>query len=101
MLLTFKSKAAADILMYQDHAQPILDLLHKDSQRGIITAAESGAAIAALEAAIAAAPAGKDDDDSGDGSPKPVSVSLAARMHQLLEMLRAAHRGGHDVVWGV
>ncbi len=53
MLVTFKSKNATDVMMYAEHAKPILDLLHKDIQRGVITAAETGPAIAALEAAIA------------------------------------------------
>ena len=39
MLVTFKSKAAAEVLMYEDHAKRILDLLNKDVKRGIITAA--------------------------------------------------------------
>ena len=46
MLLTFKSKGAADVLMYEAHAKPLLDLLHKDLKRGVITAAEAGPATA-------------------------------------------------------
>jgi hypothetical protein len=38
MLITFKSKAYPNVMMYQDHAKRILDLLHKDSDRGVITA---------------------------------------------------------------
>ena len=41
MLVTFKSKAAAEILMYEAHAKPILDLLGKDIERGVITADEA------------------------------------------------------------
>jgi hypothetical protein len=53
MLITFKSKAAAEIVMYKEHARRILDLLHKDVEQGIITTAELPAAIASIEAAIA------------------------------------------------
>ncbi len=54
MLVTFKSKAAAEILMYEAHAKPILDLLGKDIERGVITADETGQAIERIESEIAA-----------------------------------------------
>ena len=38
MLVKFKSKAAADVVMYEEHAKLILDLLGKDVKQGIITA---------------------------------------------------------------
>ena len=53
MLITFKSKAAADIIMYKTHAKRILTLLGKEIDRGVITAEETAQAIARLEAAIA------------------------------------------------
>src|SRR3954463_13202389 len=53
MLVTFKSKAAAEVLMYEDHAKRILDLVGKDVKRGVITADEAARAIATLEAEIA------------------------------------------------
>ena len=49
MLITFKSKAAADLLMYKTHAKPLLDALGKDLDQGIITAEDMAAAIATLE----------------------------------------------------
>ena len=30
MLITFKSKAAAEVIMYKEHAQHILELIGKD-----------------------------------------------------------------------
>jgi hypothetical protein len=114
MLITFKSKAAPDVMMYKDHAKPILDLLHKDPDRGVITAAEAPQAVAILEKEIAesrkreaAAEAQRDtnadrgdaDDDTAQG--RREGVSFATRAYPLLEMLRAARDGGHDVVWGV
>ena len=53
MLVTFKSKSAAEVLMYKEHAKRILDLLHKDVNRGVITAAETGNAVKKLETEIA------------------------------------------------
>ena len=40
MLITFKSSAAADVLMYKAHAKPLLDVLEKEIDQGIITANE-------------------------------------------------------------
>ncbi len=114
MLITFKSKAAADVLMYEEHAKRILALLDKDARRGVITAAESGNAVAVLEAEIAgsrahhpseemardvAAHHGADGDDHEHE--KMQFVSFATRAYPLLEMLKAAHLGNHDVMWGV
>ena len=113
MLLTFKSKAAADVLMYEEHARPILELLHKEIKRGVITAAEAAHAVSVLEAQIADSrskqPAndaerdlnsgGNDERDQEEARPQPVSFST--RAYPLLEMLRAAQRAGNDVMWGV
>lgn len=52
MLVIFKSKAGADIMMFEENAQQILDLFGKDTIKGIITAEETGAAIATLEKEI-------------------------------------------------
>lgn len=113
MLLTFQSKAAADVVMYEVHAKPILDLLHKDSQRGVITAAESASAIAALEQQIKHSKDAVEtpqpdvhqlhhaDDADDDSQQKIATVSFSARAYPLLEMLREAHRTHNDVVWGI
>lgn len=107
MLVTFKSKAAADILMYAVHAKPILDLLGKDIARGVITAEETGQAIERIESEIAArklsSPANSEQDDSDSESKQGLNavVSFGARTYPLLEMLRAAHREKAFVMWGV
>jgi hypothetical protein len=114
MLITFHSKAAAEVVMYKEHAKRILDLLGKDVVRGVVTAAETGPAIARIEAEIAenkrhpiaeevrhdvAVHHGEWGDDN-DHEPAE-EVSFAVRAYPLLEMLRAAHREGRDVMWGV
>jgi hypothetical protein len=113
MLVTFKSKAAAEVLMYEEHAKRILDLLGKDVKRGVITAAETGAAIARLEAEIeqsklhSASENIQRDIDAhhgagDDNDHEPVSaVSFATRSYPLLEMLRAAQKNGQVVAWGI
>ncbi|HZV64550.1 MAG TPA: DUF1840 domain-containing protein [Telluria sp.] len=114
MLITFTSKAASEVLMYKEHAKRILDLLHKDTDRGVITAAEAPQAVAILEKEIAESRMHQASDDVqrdihahhgavGDDSDHEGMevVSFATRAYPLLEMLRAAKAGGHDVLWGV
>jgi len=114
MLVTFKSKAAAEVLMYEDHAKRILDLLHKDVKRGIITANEMPGAIARLEEEIAESkrhPVSEEvqrDIDSHhgengeDNEHEPTEVvTFSTRAYPLLEMMRAAQKDGKDVMWGV
>ena len=114
MLITFTSKAAAEVMMYKEHAKRILDLLHKDVSRGVITADEAPQAVMILEKEIAESrlhaasedvqrdvhahhgEAGDDPDHEG-----MEVVSFATRAYPLLEMLRAAKAGKHDVLWGV
>jgi Domain of unknown function (DUF1840) len=108
MLITFKSNAAADVLMYKMHAKPLLDLLGKNVDQGIITAEEMPDAIACLEGEVALSkrppPAPASDgnstaeDDEADAGKK---VSFAARAFPLLEMMRAARQEDTFVMWGV
>jgi hypothetical protein len=114
MLITFTSKAAAEVLMYKEHAKRILDLLHKDAERGVITAAEMPHAVSVLEQEIEEnrkhltseeiqrdvhAHHGESGDDAEHEEVEVVTFST--RAYPLLEMLRAARAGGNDVLWGV
>jgi uncharacterized small protein (DUF1192 family) len=114
MLVKFKSKAAADVLMYEEHAKRILDLLGKDAKLGIITVAELPHAIAKLEGEIIESrrhPATEEmqhdvvahHGDAGDDNEheRVEFVSFGTRAYPLLEMLRAAQKEGNDVMWGV
>lgn len=113
MLITFRSKAYPDVLMYKDHAKRILDLLHKDADRGVITADEAPEAAAILEKEIAESRShqatdevaqdvkahhGEREDTDHEGV-EPVSFST--RAFPLLEMLRAARDQRADILWGV
>lgn len=100
--------------MYKEHAKRILDLIGKDVNRGVITATEAPQAVATLEKEIAESrlhTASEDvkrdvhahhgeqgDDPDHEGMEV---VSFATRAYPLLEMMRAARAGGHDVLWGV
>ncbi len=100
--------------MYKEHAKRILDLIGKDVNRGVITVAESPRAVEILEKEIAESRlhAVSEDvrrdveahhNDAGDDPDHEEMevVSFSTRAYPLLEMLRAAKAGSHDVVWGV
>jgi len=114
MLITFTSKAAAEVTMYKEHARRILELLNKDVEIGVITSAETEGAIRIIEEAINASKAHPVSeivqrdidvhhndvvDDNEHEKIEPVSFS--ARAYPLLEMLHAAHKMQRDVLWGV
>ncbi|WP_198120832.1 DUF1840 domain-containing protein [Massilia rhizosphaerae] len=112
MLITFKSKAYPNVMMYQDHAKRILDLLHKDSDRGVITAEEAGRAVNLLENEIEESRKHQATDEiEEDVKAHPgeqnteheaiQTVTFSARAFPLLEMLRAARDQQTDVLWGV
>lgn len=115
MLITFKSKAYPDVLMYKEHAKRILDLLHKDAgaPRGVITSQEAQKAVGLLENEIAEsrkhiasdemerdvkAHHGEREDSQHEGVEV---VSFATRAYPLLEMLRAARDQHCEILWGV
>lgn len=113
MLITFKSKAYPNVMMYQDHAKRILDLLHKDTDRGVITAEEAPEAVKLLENEIEESRKHQATDemeqdvkahhgDVEDAEHEPIeAVSFSTRAFPLLEMLRAARDQQADILWGV
>lgn len=113
MLITFKSKAYPNVLMYQEHAKRILDLLNKDADRGVITAAEAPQAVQLVENEIEVSRNHQATDemerdvkahhgDVEDSEHEPIEVvSFPTRAYPLLEMLRAARDQHTDVLWGV
>jgi hypothetical protein len=113
MLITFKSKAYPNVLMYQEHAQRILDLLHKDPERGVITAEEAPKAVQLLEQEVDESRKHQATDeveqdvrahhgDIEDSDHEPAElVTFSTRAYPLLEMLRAARDQGADILWGV
>ena len=112
MLITFKSKAYPNVMMYQDHAKRILDLLHKDSERGVITAEEATRAVKLLENEIEESRKHQATDEmeqdvkahrgEEDTEHEAIeTVTFSTRAFPLLEMLRAARDQQTDVLWGV
>jgi hypothetical protein len=112
MLITFKSKAYPNVMMYQDHAKRILDLLHKDGERGVITAEEAGRAVKLLENEIEESRKHQATDEmerdvkahqgEEDTEHEPAEVvTFSTRAFPLLEMLRASRDQQTDILWGV
>lgn len=109
MLITFRSKAYPDIVMYIAHVKPFLDLLGKDIERGIITADESAHALGVLDDMIAQrqeTPPTLPDVPEAGLNPEDVDtvkkhVSLSARFFPLREMLTASQQKHCDILWGV
>ena len=112
MLVVFHSKAAAEIFMYAEHAKMLLDLMGKPFEpehapRGVITAEQVPAALAALREAAARSAAEQkkaattDDDAEAQRDPMSLPVGLAQRAYPLIEMLQRAEKAQAVVTWGV
>lgn len=111
MLVTFKSDAAADVIMLGEPAKRLIAVLGKDpdNPKGIVTVAQLPEAIERLKAAIAedkarhTAPtedeeaAAAEEGKTGMAAP----VGLAQRAWPLLDMLEYSRKEGVPVVWGV
>ncbi|MFC5458700.1 DUF1840 domain-containing protein [Massilia niabensis] len=113
MLITFKSKSYPDVMMYQEHAKRILDLLNKEPEMGVITSAEAARAAELLEQEIEESrrhpptdeveqdiKAHPGDDDDAEHEQAQV-VSFSTRAYPMLEMLRSARDHKTDILWGV
>jgi Domain of unknown function (DUF1840) len=101
-LVTFRSRAAAEIIMVRDVADRLLEIIGKEAaERGVITPPQIEAALASLEQAVAAERA-RGEDRVDDEQPLHLqAVSLRQRAFPLMEMLRAARRRAVDVTWGI
>lgn len=108
MLVVFYSKPAAEVLMFAEHALPILKAAGKPytdtlPERGIITRDQLADAIAGIELAIAEGPPMDhvETDDENDDREHPISlpVSFRQRSFPLLAMLRLAKQHDADVTW--
>lgn len=111
MLITFKSAAGADVIMFGDIAKKLVAILGKDPQdgKGIVTVEQLPDAIARLRAAIDedkarhAGHAQDEDEDEPDPERRGMAapVSLAQRAWPLLDLLQLSQKEGVPVVWGV
>jgi hypothetical protein len=107
MIVTFKSKAAGDVIMFGDVAHGLMKIMGKDPDpTGIITPEQLPGAIAALKTAIADSrrqPV-RDEEDMEEAEKPPAmnqAVTLAQRAVPLLELLEWAQKKNTPVTWGV
>jgi hypothetical protein len=107
MLVTFHSRAYADITLFGDIAQTLLRMMgHSGSVPGALLAEDIPAARARLQAALAtqqAAAAAKrqepSEDETEEDEEKEARPPLGVRALPLLELLEASARKGCDVMW--
>ncbi len=107
MLYTFKSKAAANLIMLQANGERVLAIIGKPQDAtGIILPDQMPQAIRALEEAVAqesvalqeAVAAAK---AAGEAVPRLDGVSLRQRATPFIDMLKRCHKAGREIVWGV
>ena len=100
MLITFKSPASADVMMFGEVAEKMLEIIGKEpSGKGIITVENLPAAIARLKDAINAdvQSRGQETQDANGAN----SVSIAQRALPLVELFEWSLKQRVPVVWGV
>jgi len=105
MLVTFKSAASGDLVMFERNGKEILPLLGKNPEeaRGIVTVEQLPAAIAALRTAIAAdkaRQAGQPADENDTETGVDRKINLSQRALPLLEMLERSLQEREPVTWG-
>lgn len=104
MIVTFKSKAAGDVIMFGENAHQLMKIMGKGADRtGIITPEQLPGAIAALKTAIAESRGEPGPDETAEAEKPAMTqhVSLAQRAIPLLELLEWAQKKGAPVTWGV
>lgn len=95
MLVTFTTKAYADITMFGDVAKSILKMMgHSGTVPSAIVAADVPEALARLKAAVAAQQQPASDKDAEEPP-----ISMAHRALPIIELLTAAAKDKCDVMW--
>lgn len=109
MIYKFKSRASGDVVMMAEAGDEVLRIVGKSAAgKGIIEATAMPAAIASIEAAVAAdeavrARAAKEAGDASGGLKLPSrdGVALRQRVWPLVEMMKRSMAEDADIVWGV
>lgn len=108
MLISFRSKAGAEVLMLSDHAAPLLRAAGKSlpdafPERGVFTPEQLPQAIAGIEKAVALAPHHPEDQEADPDAPPvhPMArpVGLQQRAYPLLDLMKKALVKGVNVTW--
>ncbi len=107
MLYTFKSQAAANLIMLQPNGERVLEIIGKDAgPKGIILPEQMAGAIRALEDAMAQEDAAlqtavNSAKASAEPAPRADSVQLRQRAAPFVDMLKRCQKAGKEIVWGV
>jgi len=104
MLYKFKSQASGDLIMFEEHAKTILEIIGKEpSAKGILVVADMPQALLALEAATQERERQKDPDAaSKDVHEEDTNwVSLRQRVAPFKQMIKQSMLEDHPIVWGV
>lgn len=104
MLITFTTRAYADITLFREVALQLLELMgHSGSVPGSLLAADIPTALTTLRAGLAsqpqAAPPDPTEDSADEDDEQPEPVALQRRAWPLIQLLEAAERQGKDVMW--
>ena len=97
MLVTFTTKAYADITMFGDVAVGMLKMMgHSTAVPGAIVAEDVPEALSRITAAIEAEKASEPAEDKNADEPV---VSMANRARSLIDLLAAAAKANTYVMW--
>ncbi len=101
MIYKFKSQATGDLIMTQPVGDRVLALIGKSATpQGIIEVDQMPAALAALEAAVAAETPPLADDGDDAPAARGDRVSLRQRVWPMVEMIKRALAEKQPIVWG-
>ncbi len=103
MLVSFKSGACADVMMFGDVAKQMMEVIGKEfGARGVISVEQMPEAIARLKQAVAEdrrlRQGTRDDEDDEERRER---VSISQRALPLIELLECSLREDKAVTWGV
>ncbi len=106
MPITFKSKAAGDLVMVSAHADTLLQALGKaplsEAPKGILEPRDMPAALAALQGLPTDVPPPEPlDEDEEPPSKLDEPVALRKRAWPLIQMIQRAQAADEPIVWGV
>lgn len=97
MLITFRSKASSNIMMFGDMALRLLRMMgHSGTTPGSILSGDIPEALVNLRQKLAKLP---EEPRSGNDLPENTAISLRLRAFPLIELLTAAAGKGYSVTW--
>jgi Domain of unknown function (DUF1840) len=96
MIYKFKCKATGNVIMLGPNGDQLLRLIGREpSSKGIVEVHVMASAIAALQQAVAAEEAQRDEPE------RSIEVGLRQRVWPMIEMMKRAQVANEPIVWGV